>query len=148
MYRAGIVGLRVGARHAHGYTGSAATQLAAIADLDAALVDDVGRRFDVPSRYTSAEAMLEHEALDIVSVCTPCQLHAPMVIAAAEARPKAIICEKPMAPDMGSVEAMIAACDEHGVSSSSATCAASCRSLPMRAGSSPRAQSDDPSPVR
>ena len=115
MYRAGIVGLRVGARHAHGYTGSAATELAAIADLDAALVDDVGRRFDVPSRYTSAEAMLEHEALDIVSVCTPCQLHAPMVIAAAEARPKAIICEKPMAPDMGSVEAMIAACDEHGV---------------------------------
>ena len=115
MYRAGIVGLRIGARHAHGYTGSAATELAAIADLDAALVDDVGRRFDVPSRYTSAEAMLEHEALDIVSVCTPCQLHAPMVIAAAEARPKAIICEKPMAPDMGGVEAMIAACDEHGV---------------------------------
>ena len=115
MYRAGIVGLGVGIRHARAYTGSDATDLVAIADLDAALLDEVGRTFDVPHRFTSLEAMLEHETLDIVSVATPCQLHAPMVIAAAEARPKAIICEKPMAPDMGSVEAMTAACDEHGV---------------------------------
>ena len=115
MYRAGIVGLRIGARHAHGYTASNATELVAIADLDAALLDEVGRKFDVPHRYTSLDDMLERESLDIVSIGTPCQLHAPMVIAAAEARPKAIICEKPMAPDMGGVEAMTAACDEHGV---------------------------------
>ena len=115
MYRAGVVGLHIGLRHVEGYTGSAATELVAIADLDAALLDETGREFDVPARYTSLEEMLERESLDIVSICTPVQLHAPMVIAAAETGAKGVICEKPITPDMGSASAMATACDENNV---------------------------------
>ena len=41
--------------------------------------------------------MLREIPLDIVCVATPDHLHAPVVIAAAEAEARAIFCEKPMA---------------------------------------------------
>ena len=51
--------------------------------------------------YTDYHEMLARENLDIVSICTWPQLHAEMVIAAAEAGVRAIHCEKPMAPTYG-----------------------------------------------
>ncbi len=114
MYRAGVVGLHVGRQHMRAYTESTSVELAAIADIDATLVEASGREFDVPARYTSLDDMLAHESLDIVSVATPVQLHAPMVIAAAEAGVKGVICEKPIAPDMGGAADMDAACDATG----------------------------------
>ena len=54
--------------------------------------------------------MLERERPDIVSICTHHQLHAPMTIETARlAEPKAILCEKPIALDLESADAMIAA---------------------------------------
>ena len=41
--------------------------------------------------------MLDEENLDIVSVATWYKLHAPMTIAAYARKPKAVLCEKPMA---------------------------------------------------
>ena len=41
--------------------------------------------------------------------------HAEMVIAAAARRPKAIICQKPMAVSLGEAEAMMTACERNGV---------------------------------
>mgnify|MGYP001119617708 CR=1 FL=1 len=65
--------------------------------------------------YQDYHGMLAEEHLDIVSICTWPHLHAEMVIAAAEARVKAIHCEKPMAPTYGEALRMLRACDEHGV---------------------------------
>lgn len=46
--------------------------------------------------YASLDDLLERETIDIVSICTPTGLHAPLTIQAAEAK-KHIILEKPMA---------------------------------------------------
>jgi predicted dehydrogenase len=59
--------------------------------------------------------MFKETPLDVVSVCTPPALHAPMTIAAAEAGVKAVHCEKPMAPTWGEAKRMAAVCQERGV---------------------------------
>jgi predicted dehydrogenase len=59
--------------------------------------------------------MLETEGLDVVSVCTWHTGHATWTIAAAAYKPKAIICEKPMADTLGRAEQMIIACRRNGV---------------------------------
>jgi predicted dehydrogenase len=52
--------------------------------------------------------------IDAVYVATPVRLHAEQTIAAAEAG-KHVLCEKPMAMDVGECERMIAACRAHRV---------------------------------
>ena len=59
--------------------------------------------------------MLDSERLDFVDVCSWHQLHAEMVIAAAARQPKGIICQKPMAVDLGEADAMLVACRRNGV---------------------------------
>jgi predicted dehydrogenase len=51
---------------------------------------------------------------DVVSICTWPGLHAPMVIEAANAGVKAVLCEKPMALNMLEVNHMLAVCKEKG----------------------------------
>jgi predicted dehydrogenase len=71
--------------------------------------------FGVRNGYAEAEAMLRAESLDLVSICLWHPLHAPMTALAARYRPKAILCEKPMATCLGEADAMLAACAEAGV---------------------------------
>ena len=68
-----------------------------------------------PKHYTDASAMLDTEGLDVVSVCVWHRGHARWTIAAADRRPKAILCEKPMAEDLGRAEEMLVACQRNGV---------------------------------
>jgi len=58
--------------------------------------------------------LLQRPDVDVVAVCTPHDLHAWMTIAAAEAG-KHVLCEKPMARTAAECDAMIAACDQAGV---------------------------------
>src|SRR5881397_931624 len=101
--------------HAHGYTASPDTTIVALADINL----DNARAFQAVHGgeriYTDYQEMLAREQLDIVSICTWPHLHAPMVIAAAEAGAKAIHCEKPMAPTWGEARAMARACEERAV---------------------------------
>ncbi len=55
--------------------------------------------------YTRLEEALQHSGVDIVSVCTPQQIHADNVIAAAEAG-KHIVIEKPIAVRLEEMQAM------------------------------------------
>ena len=64
--------------------------------------------------YTDYEKALAHEGVDIVSVCTPQQLHAENTIAAAEAG-KNIVIEKPIANNPAEMRAMAAAVKKAGV---------------------------------
>lgn len=58
--------------------------------------------------------LLQRPEVDVVAICTPHDLHAPLTIAAAQAG-KHVLCEKPMARTTAECEAMIEACDRAGV---------------------------------
>lgn len=73
-----------------------------------------GRRWGVGALYRDFREMLEKESLDIVAVATPPAVHPEMVIAAAEAGVRGILCEKPMALSVGECDAMIEACEMRG----------------------------------
>jgi UDP-N-acetylglucosamine 3-dehydrogenase len=126
-YRIGIIGTGkpwrsegstgFGMAHAHmrGYQEAGAGRLAAVADIVEANGAAFAEQYGGAAVYTDYKAMLASEQLDIVSVCTWPALHAPMVLAAAEAGVKAIHCEKPMAPTFGEARAMAEACAARGV---------------------------------
>ena len=58
--------------------------------------------------------LLQRPDVDVVAICTPHDLHAPMAIAAAQAG-KHVLCEKPMARTTAECDAMIAACERAGI---------------------------------
>src|SRR3712207_4354903 len=64
--------------------------------------------------YTDYRRLLQDERIQVVSVCLPHFLHAPVSIAAARAG-KHVICEKPMAMTVGECHEMIAAARQNGV---------------------------------
>jgi D-apiose dehydrogenase len=63
-------------------------------------------RAAAPRAYTSAEEMLEVEALDFVDIVTRSTAHLDLIAMAAERGP-AIICQKPMAPDWETASRMV-----------------------------------------
>jgi predicted dehydrogenase len=67
-------------------------------------------------RYADYREMLDAERPDIVDVCSWHRQHAEMTIAAAARKPRAIICQKPMALSLGEADAMLTACERNGVS--------------------------------
>ena len=105
-YRTGIIACGIIARvHARAWLGvpSRPTDIAAIADTNPDALREYGEFFGIGKehRYADYREMLDKENLDFVDVCSWHQQHAEMVIAAAARKPKAIICQKPMAVDLG-----------------------------------------------
>ena len=64
--------------------------------------------------YESLEEMLACPEIDIVSICTPSGLHAPIAVQAAQTK-KHIVVEKPMAITREQVADMVRACEENQV---------------------------------
>ena len=91
--------------------------LGALADTHPDARREFGDFFGIPEdkRYADYREMLDAERPDFVDVCSWHQQHAEMVIAAAARRPKAILCQKPMAVDLGEADAMLTACERNGV---------------------------------
>lgn len=115
--RVGVIGCGGMSRnHVAGYLNCARYDVVALADLDAGAMDDMDGQFDITTKhYTDARQMLEAERLDVVSIGTWHTGHAPWTIAAAAHRPKAILCEKPMADTIGQAERMLVACSRNDV---------------------------------
>jgi len=63
--------------------------------------------------YDNLQAMLSSEHLDVVSLCTPPELHVGQIQACA-GKVKAIICEKPLGVDFAASERAVARCRETG----------------------------------
>lgn len=117
-YRVGIIGCGSIARaHAHGWTNCEQTQLVALADITPEARDEFGNAFGITpdKRYADYREMLDEEKLDIVSVCLWHGQHAPAVVAAAARRPQVILCEKPMATNLGEAEQMLVAAQRNKV---------------------------------
>jgi predicted dehydrogenase len=115
-YRAGIIGCgEIAKHHARGYQGVPEIELVAVADPVERARRGFQEQFGVAQAYADAGEMLRAERLDIVSVCLWHPLHAEYTVAAAQHRPKVVLCEKPMATCLAEADAMIAACDANGV---------------------------------
>ena len=127
MYQVGIIGCGkpwrsegatgFGMSHAHakGYNASPDCRIVALADISEENAKAFQAQHGGDRIYSDYHQMLAQEKLDIVSISTWPHLHAPMVIACAEAGVKAVHCEKPMAPTYGEARRMVEACERHGV---------------------------------
>jgi predicted dehydrogenase len=74
-----------------------------------------GEHFALPDAqlFASTEALYAACKPDYVSICTWPGLHAPQTIMAAEHGARGILCEKPLALNLGEINAMRAACAQH-----------------------------------
>jgi predicted dehydrogenase len=76
--------------------------------------EKLAQEFGVPAVYDDAEALLREARPDFVDIITDVDTHSKFVhLCAAHGIP--VICQKPMAPDYATAEAMVASCREAGV---------------------------------
>ncbi len=112
--RGGLIGCGfVSGLHLRGWGRQALGRLVAVCDLDAGRADAAARTAGVPA-YADAAEMLRRERPDFVEVCTRPESHLPLTRLAAE-HGAHVLCQKPAAPSLGELDAMIAACDAAGV---------------------------------
>lgn len=114
--RAAVVGMgRMGLRHVDAARRLGMNVVAVMDRLPAALQEACkAHAFDKSQCFTDVGAMLAAEKLDAIVIATTAPSHAPLVIAAAKAGVKHILCEKPMATSLQEADAMIAACTAAG----------------------------------
>jgi UDP-N-acetyl-2-amino-2-deoxyglucuronate dehydrogenase len=110
----GIVGLgNIAPVHAAAIKGTPGAELVAVATRSL----ERGRAFTAEhggTWHADYRELLARGDVDVVTVCTPHDLHAPMTLDAAAAG-KHVLCEKPMARTTAECDAMIAACEQAGV---------------------------------
>lgn len=111
----GATGFGMAHSHVAGYQKTGRCELAAVCDIKRDLAEAFAEQYGCAGVYTDYHAMLAEENLDIVSICTWPHLHEPMVTACAQAKVKAIHCEKPMSATWGEAKRMHALCAANGV---------------------------------
>lgn len=94
--RVGVVGLGVGAFHAHAYQESPYSTVVALADHDLQKADQIAERLDCGAvSVSSFEEILTRDDVDLVSIATYDDMHSSQVLAAIEAG-KHVFVEKPL----------------------------------------------------
>ena len=96
----------MGARHARHWAATGA-RVAVVCDPDAARAEDLAATYGARAAADPIEAVAL-PGVDVVSVCTPTYLHAPVAVAALEAG-RDVLCEKPVALTLADADAMAAA---------------------------------------
>jgi predicted dehydrogenase len=93
--RAGIIGAGwPGGQHAIGYKSAGGFKLVAVADLIPERRKKIIDEFGATREYVDAKDLLRDHEIDVVSVCLPNHLHAPITLAALKSG-KHVVCEKP-----------------------------------------------------
>ena len=92
---AGVIGLGVGARHAEVYRHHKGTRVAALCDLDPAVLAETGQRHPCARLTRDAEDVLADPGIDLVSIASWDQHHHAQVVRAIEAGMH-IFVEKPL----------------------------------------------------
>jgi predicted dehydrogenase len=80
-------------------------EVVSIADLDMKLSKKLAEEFGVEKIYGDYRKAVEDPSIDIVSICLPLAMHAPVTVYAAE-NGKHIFCEKPLARSFEEVAQM------------------------------------------
>jgi predicted dehydrogenase len=100
--------------HAGAFDAHAATALAGGVDPDRGARERFERRWSVPC-FQDLDSALEATSPAIVSVATPVESHAEVIDRLVSSAPRAIWCEKPIAPDAASGAAIVEACRRAGI---------------------------------
>jgi UDP-N-acetyl-2-amino-2-deoxyglucuronate dehydrogenase len=106
----GIVGCGIaGGLHAASFSNLRRhTRVVAFADIEEARAERMQRQFHADAAYGDYGDLLEHAGVDVISVCTPPNTHAQVVLDAVGAG-KHVLCEKPMAPTLADVDRIVEA---------------------------------------
>src|SRR6266850_6794364 len=93
---------------------SASCELIAINRAQSELAAPFAKQFGARRWFLDWKKLLRDDEIDAAYIATPVHLHAEQTIAAAEAG-KHVLCEKPMAMNVGECNRMIEACRANGV---------------------------------
>lgn len=112
--RVGVIGTGMIARRAHlpAYQEAGAT-IAAVADVVGARAEKAAKDFGAQRWHTDYRELLADPEIDAVSVCTPNHLHRQVTVDALRAG-KHVLCEKPMAMNVGEAMEMKKTAEETG----------------------------------
>ncbi len=112
----GIIGIGLHADHfmAPAINGAGNARLVAVCSRDRGRATAFAARHGADRSYTDYEAMLRDEAVEVVYVATPNNLHAAQAIEAAKAG-KHVFCDKPMALVVPDAERMVETCLQSSV---------------------------------
>jgi myo-inositol 2-dehydrogenase/D-chiro-inositol 1-dehydrogenase len=112
----GLVGAgRIGRVHAQTLAQRVpGARLLAITDMNTHAAQNVADEFGIPHVATDFAALLADDRIQAVAICSATDTHAPFITQAAQAG-KHIFCEKPIAADLGTIDAALAAVDAAGV---------------------------------
>jgi inositol 2-dehydrogenase len=112
----GVVGVgEMGKRHAENLRRLVPeAQLIAVADAVAPRAKQVAEELEIEHSFASLEEMVERKDIDAVVIATPDKFHARGIRIAAAAG-KDILCEKPIATDLGDAHAAVQEVDRRGV---------------------------------
>ena len=103
--------------HGASYYACDRTDLIACSDQRSDVMEQFGKRYDVPKQrqYTDYRELIEKERPEIVSVATQPEHRAEIVVYAVEHGARAIYAEKAMAASMDEADAMVEAVERNGV---------------------------------
>ncbi len=112
--RIGLIGVGgIAQMHHDGYV-AAGAHVVALADVHAPTLAARATSWGVARTYVDYHELLRAGDLDAVSICAPTAVHHPATLAAAAAGVH-VLCEKPIALDLGQADEMIEACARAGV---------------------------------
>ena len=110
--KAGIIGCgKVGPFHAAAYQKISGCELTAVYDVQEDRADAFAAKFGCKA-YTSVEAMIKENGLDVVSICTPHPVHRQAAVEALRCGANIAI-EKPLASSLEDCDAILEAAEEH-----------------------------------
>lgn len=113
--RTAVIGVGVGWNHIEGYQTHPQCELVAICDVNPALLNERGDKFNIPSsrRFTDYREVLASHEVDAVSIALPNWLHEPVALEAF-AHGKHVLCEKPLATSPESAQRILDAAHAAG----------------------------------
>jgi len=112
ILRAGVIGLRRGLNLVRVLHAMEGVEVAAVADLEHHLVEEVCRTYQVPRGCSTLEELLKTE-LDVVVLATPIPLHVPQAVQALE-RGVHVLAEVPAIASKAECETLIAVVERSG----------------------------------
>jgi predicted dehydrogenase len=114
VLRVGVAGTGfIGAVHAHAAR-RAGARLVGVAASSAPSAREAAQALGAERGFADAESLVTAPDVDVVHICTPNHLHAPLTHAALAAG-KHVICEKPLAVDPAQAAELVQAADAAGV---------------------------------